>query len=135
LFELLTLLKKQTTSVPVRSNIYNKLMINAFVFCKWEKPEEFVLYEQQKLILLQQQQQQRNLAMQHLQPPSQNQPPLASIPQVQQGPTPTQMQMKQQQMLMHPQVCNIDCYCPLGVELFPRKWQVVFRPVGFEIDI
>ncbi|KAJ4791961.1 FCA protein [Rhynchospora pubera] len=65
---------------------------------KWEKPEEFLLYEQQKLMLLQQQQQ--KLAMQQLQPPSQPQPPLAQMPQVQQGPP--QMPLKQQQLMQPP---------------------------------
>ena len=70
---------------------------------KWEKPEEYVLYEQQqqqqKLILLQQHQQ--KLAAQHLQSPPQAQtiPSMQSIqqhPQAQQGQK--QMQMKHQEL-------------------------------------
>ncbi|KAL6600509.1 hypothetical protein ACP70R_045309 [Stipagrostis hirtigluma subsp. patula] len=70
---------------------------------KWEKPEEYVLYEQQqqqqKLLLLQQQQQ--KLAVQQLQSPPQGQSlpsmqPIQQLPQAQQGQT--QMQMKQQEL-------------------------------------
>ncbi|XP_052167452.1 flowering time control protein FCA isoform X1 [Oryza glaberrima] len=71
---------------------------------KWDKPEEYVLYEQQqqqqqKLLLLQQHQQ--KLAMQQLQSPPQAQThpamqPVQQIPQAQQGQQ--QMQMKQQEL-------------------------------------
>ncbi|KAF0915359.1 hypothetical protein E2562_035850 [Oryza meyeriana var. granulata] len=69
---------------------------------KWDKPEEYVLYEQQqqqqKLLLLQQHQQ--KLALQQLQSPPQAQAhpamqPVQQIPQAQQG---QQMQMKQQEL-------------------------------------
>ncbi|KAK3132493.1 hypothetical protein QOZ80_6AG0522840 [Eleusine coracana subsp. coracana] len=72
---------------------------------KWEKPEEYVLYEQQqqqqqqKLLLLQQQQQ--KIAVQQLQSPPQGQSlpsmqPIQQLPQAQQGQP--QMQMKQQEL-------------------------------------
>ncbi|CAN6172061.1 unnamed protein product [Urochloa humidicola] len=72
---------------------------------KWEKPEEYVLYEQQqqqhqqKLLLLQQHQQ--KIAAQQLQSPPQGQSlpsmqqPIQQLPQAQ---GPTQMQMKQQEL-------------------------------------
>ncbi|XP_040383769.1 flowering time control protein FCA isoform X2 [Oryza brachyantha] len=70
---------------------------------KWDKPEEYVLYEQQqqqqKLLLLQQHQQ--KLAMQQLQSPPQAQThpamqPIQQIPQAQQGQQ--QLQLKQQEL-------------------------------------
>ncbi|XP_078170743.1 flowering time control protein FCA-like isoform X2 [Carex rostrata] len=95
---------------------------------KWEKPEEFVLYEQQKLILLQQQQQ--KLAMQQLQPPSQ--------PQVQQGPP--QMQMKQQQLMQPPlqfqagqqglQDMNFAQFQAAGPAVDPNRIQQRFGVIG-----
>ncbi|PNT62821.1 hypothetical protein BRADI_4g08727v3 [Brachypodium distachyon] len=72
---------------------------------KWEKPEEYLLYEQQqqqqhqKLILLQQHQQ--KLAAQQLQSPPQAQT-IPTMQSIQQHPQPlqgqTQMQMKQQEL-------------------------------------
>jgi hypothetical protein len=79
---------------------------------KWDKPEEYVLYEQQqqqqqqqKLLLLQQHQQ--KLAMQQLQSPPQAQThpamqPVQQIPQAQQGQQ--QMQMKQQVHMLFPEL-------------------------------
>ncbi|KAL5205867.1 hypothetical protein ABZP36_034076 [Zizania latifolia] len=70
---------------------------------KWDKPEEYVLYEQQqqqqKLLLLQQHQQ--KLAVQQLQSPPQAQThpamqPIQQLPQTHQGQQ--QMQMKQQEL-------------------------------------
>jgi hypothetical protein len=70
---------------------------------KWEKPEEYVLYEQQqqqqKLLLLQQHQQ--KIAVQQLQSPPQGQSlpsmqPIQQLPQAQKGQP--QMQMKQQEL-------------------------------------
>ncbi|KAL6639824.1 hypothetical protein ACP70R_022646 [Stipagrostis hirtigluma subsp. patula] len=68
---------------------------------KWEKPEEYVLYEQQQQKLLLLQQQQQKLAVQQLQSPPQGQSlpsmqPIQQLPQAQQGQT--QMQMKQQEL-------------------------------------
>ncbi|TKW32182.1 hypothetical protein SEVIR_2G153400v4 [Setaria viridis] len=72
---------------------------------KWEKPEEFVLYEQQqqqqqqqKLLLLQQHQQ--KIAAQQLQSPPQGQslPSMQPIQQLSQAQGQTQMPMKQQEL-------------------------------------
>ncbi|KAL5201550.1 hypothetical protein ABZP36_035904 [Zizania latifolia] len=64
---------------------------------KWDKPEEYVLYEQQQKLLLLQQHQQKH-AVQQLQSPPQAQThpamqPIQQLPQAQQG---QQIQMKQQ---------------------------------------
>jgi hypothetical protein len=70
---------------------------------KWEKPEEYVLYEQQqqqqqKLLLLQQHQQ--NIAAQQLQSPPQGQslPSMQPIQQLPQAQGQAQMQMKQKEL-------------------------------------
>ncbi|XP_066397186.1 flowering time control protein FCA-like isoform X2 [Miscanthus floridulus] len=66
---------------------------------KWEKPEEYVLYEQQQKLLLLQQHQQK-IAVQQLQSPPQGQSltsmqPIQQLPQAQGQ---TQMHMKQQEL-------------------------------------
>jgi hypothetical protein len=76
------------------------LFLRAIMSLQWEKPEEYVLYEQQqqqKLLLLQQHQQ--KIAVQQLQSPPQGQSlpsmqPIQQLPQAQKGQP--QMQMKQQ---------------------------------------
>ncbi|KAK3129284.1 hypothetical protein QOZ80_6BG0476300 [Eleusine coracana subsp. coracana] len=89
---------------------------------KWEKPEEYVLYEQQqkqqqqKLLLLQQHQQ--KIAVQQLQSPPQGQSlssmqPIQQLPQAQQGQP--QMQMKQQE-LNYTQLQAAGCIDPTRIQ-------------------
>lgn len=73
------------------------LFLRATVSLQWEKPEEYVLYEQQQKLLLLQQHQQK-IAVQQLQSPPQGQSltsmqPIQQLPQAQGQ---TQMHMKQQ---------------------------------------
>ncbi|PWZ38879.1 Flowering time control protein FCA [Zea mays] len=67
---------------------------------KWEKPEEYVLYEQQQQKLLLLQQHQQNIAVQQLQSPPQGQslPSMQPIQQLPQAQGQTQMHMKQQEL-------------------------------------
>lgn len=81
--------------------IFKKILwfiLMSFCVLQWEKPEEYVLYEQQQQKLLLLQQHQQKIAVQQLQSPPQGQSlpsmqPLQQLPPTQEQ---TQMQMKQQ---------------------------------------